>query len=261
MPPMSPELIEKYQLLYEEDPNSKVFVQLSQGYREMGLLDQAYSVCSTGVQKNPDYPGGHVALAQCLITLNLNKDAKSHLLTAIELSPDNLLAYSLLADLHIKDSNLSEALSCYKMLLFLNPTHLKAQNAVKKLESLSAADFDNDEFELQNFSKSKPSDTKKPEQIKNYDTHRALSLADAYYARGEIKKSIDCLTQALIELGPVEELQKRKNWFENKQAINEESLNKPDVQKTADINVANNQNTSKIKYLRHLLHKVHTNKK
>ena len=53
MATIHPELIERYQLTLERDPKSQVFAPLSEAYRKMGLLEEAFRISTRGVQFHP----------------------------------------------------------------------------------------------------------------------------------------------------------------------------------------------------------------
>jgi len=55
MQDIQPELIEKYQIQLEKDPKSQVFAPLSEAYRKMGLLEEAFRIAVRGVQFNPQF--------------------------------------------------------------------------------------------------------------------------------------------------------------------------------------------------------------
>ena len=81
------QLIEKYQILYEKDPQSKVFAPLSEAYRKMGLLKEALQLALDGVKLHPNFSSGRVALARALLDGNQVEPALAHLKKATELSP------------------------------------------------------------------------------------------------------------------------------------------------------------------------------
>ncbi len=252
---VDPELIEKYQLMHQKDPESKVFAPLAEAYRKMGLLDQAHKVALDGVHLYPEFVSGRVALGRCLIAMKESYKAIPQLKKATELAPENILAQSLLAEAYIKESQLNEALKCYKVLLFLNPQNKNAQAAVKKLESLTASDYSESDFQLKEFSKTKTIETP-IEEITNYDTHRALSLADAYYARSQPQKALECLNKAIIELGPLQDLVGRRDWL-----INQEEDPEPEVAMNSEIPTEKTEAQHNIEFLRKILMNIQHNKK
>ncbi|MGE4131325.1 MAG: tetratricopeptide repeat protein [Bdellovibrionales bacterium] len=92
------ELIEKYQILLQKDPKSQVFAPLAEAYRKMGLVEEAFRIAVRGVQFNPNFSGGRIALAKIFLDRQSLPAAIDELEKAISLSPDNILAHSLLAD-------------------------------------------------------------------------------------------------------------------------------------------------------------------
>src|SRR5690606_2935065 len=88
------------------------------------------------------------AFAKLLIDQKDYKEAASQLKAALENSSENLLAQRLLAECYVQLKQLKDALKAYKMVLFLNPNDAQAQMHIKKLESLTADEYDDDIFEM-----------------------------------------------------------------------------------------------------------------
>ncbi len=214
MQDIQPELIEKYQLLLQKDPKSQVFAPLTEAYRKMGLLEEALRIATRGVQFNPNFGGGRIALAKVFLERKNLEGAIEHLEKAVDLSPDNILAHSLLGECQLKAKRPKEALRAFKMVLFLAPNNEKAITAVRKLESLTADEYEDDLFEMrplpniddlnvEHMTPLRPSETSKS------DMERSLSLADAYIVRGDIEKALATLKQAERGFGAHPELIKR----------------------------------------------------
>ena len=223
MDPIQAEFIEKYQTLYEENPNSKVFAPLSEAYRKAGMVKEAFELCLRGVQLHPKFAGGHVALARLYIEKKKWVLADKHLSLAIEASPENILALALLADIQLKLRQPKKSLQTYKTLLFLNPDNPKAIAAVKKLESLTAPDFTEDAFEMKPVQQAveswalidvenqgELSDQEFEEKTKNRLEDRFVSLIDAHLSRNDFEKATAALDEAESQLGPIAALQKRR---------------------------------------------------
>ena len=142
------ETIQQYQLLYEKNPQSKVFSPLSEAYRKGGSLKRALQIAQEGVKRNPDFASGRVALGRALLDARKINLALPHLERAVQLNPENILAYNLIAESYLKLKAPKRALEAFQMILFLNPYHKKAQIAVKKLESLTTDAYDTSGFEM-----------------------------------------------------------------------------------------------------------------
>jgi tetratricopeptide (TPR) repeat protein len=126
--------VERYQLLYEKDPSSKVFAPLAEAYRRMGLVEEAIDLASRGVEQHPHFASGRVALGKCYVQTGKYSEAAEQLKAATELSPENLLAHQLLAECFSKLGQSANALNAYKIVLFLNPNDGRIAQIVKELE-------------------------------------------------------------------------------------------------------------------------------
>jgi tetratricopeptide (TPR) repeat protein len=216
MQEIQPELIEKYQILLQKDPKSQVFAPLTEAYRKMGLLEEAFRIAVRGVQFNPQFGGGRIALAKVFLDRDNLKGAVAELEKAVDLSPDNIMAHSLLGDCYLKSKRPKDALRSFKMVLFLSPNNEKAQKAVRKLEALTADEYEEDLFEMKQLPGSEAIGVESAETLKPIETgaftselDRILSLADAYIVRNDLDKANAVLRQGEISFGSHPELIKR----------------------------------------------------
>ena len=201
MSEIHPDLIEKYQLLLEKDPKSQVFAPLSEAYRKMGLLEEAFRISSRGVQFHPRFAGGHIALANVLMEKKQFENAAEALERAVDLSPENILAFYKLGECYLRLRKGKEALKAFKMVLLFFPHNERAQKAVQKLETLTADEFDDDVFQMNPLKQLNPSaqvnagsaenievlrpSTDSERQAQARDLERQLSLMEAYLVRGQ----------------------------------------------------------------------------
>jgi tetratricopeptide (TPR) repeat protein len=197
-------MVEKYQLMLEKDPQSLVFAPLVDAYRKMGLHEQAAEEGLKGVRLHPQFAGGRIALARVLIERMQWEPAAEQLKEAVKLSPENILAFSLLADCLVKLKRPKEALKAFKMVLFLNPDDEKSIQSVKKLESLTADEFDDDLFQMLPLKTvSEADDLQTIHPINSGDlsstggpvrqVDRAISLIDAFIVRNEFQRAQEVL--------------------------------------------------------------------
>ncbi len=213
--------LEKYQEILQKDPSSKIFAALAEGYRENGMLKEAESTARKGIERHPDYIGGYVALGRLLCAQRRFEEALPFLNRAVQLSPDNLLAYQLLGQAYIEMQRPQDALKAHKMALFLNPASERSKNAVQKLETLSAAEYDDDLFQMKPLPqaletlelspqiKQKPATPASADE-QNRQLERQLSWIDALIVRNELKKAKP-LIEDLFSSWP-ENPQVRKRW-------------------------------------------------
>jgi tetratricopeptide (TPR) repeat protein len=212
MQDVQPELIEKYQILLEKDPKSQVFAPLAEAYRRMGLIEEAFRIAVRGVQFNPGFGGGRVALAKIFMDRDNLPGALAELEKAVDASADNIMAHTLLAECYLKDKRPKEALRSFKMVLFLMPNNEKAQKAVRKLESLTADEYDEDLFQMKPLDRAHSEAPARLQPLKSTQTgdiDRLLSLVDAYIVRNDMQKAHEILKENEQSYGTHPEVIKR----------------------------------------------------
>ncbi|MDZ4677157.1 MAG: tetratricopeptide repeat protein [Oligoflexia bacterium] len=228
--------VERYQLIYERDPQSKVFAPLAEAYRRMGLIDEAIDLAERGVKRHPHFASGRVALGKCFFQKREYQKALEELKIAADLSPENLLAHQIMADCYLKLKKPTDALNAYKMVLFINPHDARTSEIVRKLEDEVYAEVKPQTWAEEDFSMEKLADvaTKanavgfKNSKNKNdktqdvalstssegADFERNLALLDTRMNRGDWTTACDHLDQ-LLELYPQNsELLKRKTHID-----------------------------------------------
>ena len=136
----------KYLSIYKKNPKSKVFVLLSELYRKKGEQKKALHLCQKGLEFHPQLSAGYIAQALVLLDMDKQERASQALEKATQISPENILAYKLLGQCYLKLNKPLKTLSAYKMLLFLDPNNKIAQNIVKKLEPITASQYDETGF-------------------------------------------------------------------------------------------------------------------
>lgn len=119
---------------FREDPASRVFAPLAEGYRRMGRVDEAIKICQEGLQHHPDFHSGRVALAKCFVDKKQFVEARQELDKVVQAAPENLLAQRLLGDTCLLLNQPTEALHCFKMALLLAPQDVQLTAKVHELE-------------------------------------------------------------------------------------------------------------------------------
>ena len=234
MQDIQPELVERYQILLEKDPKSQVFAPLTEAYRKMGLIEEAFRIAVRGVQFNPNFGGGRIALAKVFIDRDNIPGAIAELEKAIEHSADNILAHSLLAECYLKSKRPKEALRAFKMVLFLAPNNEKAAKAVAKLESLTADEYEEDLFQMRPLPHVDPLQLDRPAELRplqaekpSTSLERALSLADAFIVRNDMDRAASALREAESNWGSHPELIKRLKLVHQRNLETEETTVEP----------------------------------
>lgn len=215
--------VEKYQNILEKDPNSQVFAPLAEAYREMGMLQEADKIASLGVQRHPQFVGGLVTFARIKRELGDLKKALDALQKATSLSPENILAHQILAEVQLANKNPKDALKSFKMVLFLNPQSKSAQKAVQKLESVTADEYDDEVFSMTKLPDVQLNAGAPKEDLialvdlapstASANTSRALermlSLIDAFIVRNDLEKAQTLLKDTQAEFGQHPEIERR----------------------------------------------------
>jgi tetratricopeptide (TPR) repeat protein len=227
MDSFTPEFIEKYQRMYESDPLSKVFAPLAEAYRKSGDLQKAYTICKKGVQQHPSFASGHVSMARIYKDMKEYDKSLHHLRKAVQLAPENIQAHSLMAEIYVESRKPKDALNAFKQVLFLNPKDIKAKNSVKRLESLTADEFDSDtfqmgnlfDFDILNSDGTTDSSERRPIRLtaaeKEKTVERIASLIDVLLVRNEFEKAQKTLAEAINKYGAHKDLNSRQEMINN----------------------------------------------
>ena len=129
-----PPLLYDYLKKWQDDPTSRVFAPLAEAYRKVGMIDEAIEIAREGLRVHPSFVGGRVSLARALFEKKLYADVCAELQSIIHEVPDNVVAQRLFADSCMMLGRVAEALSGYKMLLYLTPTDAEIAKIVHELE-------------------------------------------------------------------------------------------------------------------------------
>lgn len=226
-------VIEKYQSILAKDPQSQVFAPLAEAYREMGMLKEAAQTVTAGVQRHPQFTSGLVTYAKILRDMGNLLKALEVLKKASNLSPENILAHQLTAEIHLVNKNPKEALKAFKMILFLNPSSASAQKAIQKLESITADEYEEDVFSMAKLPDIRLGTANKAEPESDYKpappTHdkaleRMLSLIDAFIVRNDLEKAKMLLADTINEFGDTPDLEKRKRSLQMRSNESEDAV-------------------------------------
>jgi len=261
MQDIQPELIEKYQIILQKDPKSQVFAPLAEAYRKMGLMEEAFRIAVRGVQFNPNFGGGRIALAKIFLERDNLQGGIDELEKARELSPDNILAHLLIGDCYLQAKNPKEALRAFKMVLFLAPNNEKAQKVVRKLEALTADEYEDDLFEMKPLQNAHAVSTETVTELRPISSQnptgeleRILSLSDAYIVRNDMNRALEVLKQGELGFGSHPELIKRFKLVNQRGRDGEgEATN---VKEAAPLSRAQMARESKIDLLQSLLRRI-----
>jgi|GEM_PF-2973154 len=227
------ENIDHFKKMLEENPSSKAFAPLAEGYRKMGMLEKALQVALDGVAVHPKFNSGKVALAKVLIDLKRLTAAEELLKEVCSKDFDNLLAHRLLGEVYINSGRLDFALESFKAALLSNPNDKVSAAMVAKLESVSVKTFQTDVFK--NLDKQDAAEQKTIHN-RNMSMHSSLSYIDVLITRNSYTAAMECTEECLMRFPNSPELKKRKNYLNSLKGYNQnlsrkDALTKPEINK------------------------------
>ena len=193
----------------EKKTSAQAFLLLAQAHRKQGRFDEALKIMLRGVKKHPNWASAHILLGAVYADLRFYKKAIAHLKRAIQLAPEATQAYKQLGDCFLLLKKPVKALAQYKKVLLMAPRDQRALQVVQKLESLTAADYDDELFEA----------PPAPRLLPAFKTlQRFISLADAHIMRNDRPQAIAALNAGEQQLGPHPELTKRLRLLSQQQS-------------------------------------------
>ena len=171
----------------EDDPNSLVFAPLAEAYRKEGALEDAYQVCSKGLEKNPDYSNGHLVLGRIYQGQSKLDNAVLEFKKVLEFDPENLMAHSLLGLLFMQKSDFKAAIDEYQAILTLTPDDDETQKLLKIAIEKAA-----------NVSQVEPAVIQVPtEKEANSSGMASITMAELYLKQGHQDKAIETYEEIL----------------------------------------------------------------
>ncbi len=218
--------MERYRKILSQTPQSQVFAPLAEGYRERGQISEAEKIVRNGVKRHPKYTSGLIVFGKVLKDQKKYAEARHILEEVIQMDSENLLTYQLLGELCLLQSEPKQALKFYKMVLFLNPQSVKAQKVVRKLESLTADEYDEEVFEMatlkamptEKLALAQPPEPSMSLAPSDRGLQRMLSLVDAFVVRNDLAKAQFLLTETEVEYGEHQEINQRRKLLYNRQS-------------------------------------------
>lgn len=93
--------IAAYTEILAKDPESTIFVSLSEAYRKAGMFDDARKIAVAGLANHPDFTPAHIVLARILCQQEDYQGSADHFERALQLDGTNLAAFVGYARLNI----------------------------------------------------------------------------------------------------------------------------------------------------------------
>ncbi|MBI4420837.1 MAG: tetratricopeptide repeat protein [Gemmatimonadetes bacterium] len=130
--------IEKLERRYSDNPE-QYFAPLADAHRKAGNVDLALEVVRAGLAKRPNYTSAHIVLGRCLLDQKKDAEAAKAFEHVLQLDAENIIALRILGEIGERSHDVPGALSWFKRLLEVDPMSDDAQEAIKRLETASAA--------------------------------------------------------------------------------------------------------------------------
>ncbi len=210
-------LILRYQSAYKENPTSLVFAPLAEGYRKLGLVDEALKILKDGLRNHPGYIMGHLSMASCYYDLEKYELAYHVVSPLAGQNLDNILLQKLVLEICLKLHLNDEALKTSKYLLYLNPKDEKLKKIVSSFEidtknsSISPSDEivledDEDNWKQVSFNSNEivEEDDEQEELEKEHEVKESFvshTLVDLYLKQGLVEKAKEVL-EKILEANP-----------------------------------------------------------
>lgn len=102
----------RFEGVLQKDPAAFSFAPLSDIYRRLGLLDEALEAARKGCALHPDFASGQMSLAKSAMECGFKTEAMTALEAVVRITPENIEAQRLLADLYTAEGKTDAAQIC-----------------------------------------------------------------------------------------------------------------------------------------------------
>lgn len=120
---------------YNNDPQSRIFVQLADAYRKNNMIEEAFEVLQKGLEHHPDYPLAHLIMGKCRFDKRMFAQAKESFQKTLEFDPQNVVALRMLAQTCEITNDETGQIAAYKGLLTIDPFDDQAKEKLSQLEA------------------------------------------------------------------------------------------------------------------------------
>lgn len=113
--------VRRFEEILSSNPGAYSFAPLSDCYRELGRLDDALETARRGIVIHPDFAAGQMALARVCMEKDFTEEARQSLEKVVRITPENLEAQRLLADIYQQSGDIDAAERCLTIIYTLDP--------------------------------------------------------------------------------------------------------------------------------------------
>src|SRR5258708_14901792 len=97
-----PDRIVQLRARWQNDPSSRIFLQLAEEYRHAGRVQEALGVLDAGLKEHPGYLSALVAKGRCLLELGDAGQARGVLERVVQQDATQMVANKLLVRAHLE---------------------------------------------------------------------------------------------------------------------------------------------------------------
>lgn len=191
-----------YTEILAKDPRSTIFVQLSETYRQMGMLDDALEIALKGVQAHPTFAPGYTALGRVRVQQEAREEATAAFEKAIELDDRNLAALKGLASLRLQGGEREQARLLLLRVSEINPDDEMVQKTLERLTATPPSP-------PRTTDRTTPSPSPNPSPPKKGAPISTPTIAEIYIKQGFPKRALK-VYRDLLEADPHNETIRQK---------------------------------------------------
>lgn len=132
--------IEELTRRWEENPSSRVFLQLAEEHRHLGHPERAAEVLQAGLERQPNSLSARVALGRCLVETGQAEEALETLEQVVDQDPTHMVARRLLVDVHLQRGDAVQARRHLDLYDQLQPGDPQTEELRERIQALQLAD-------------------------------------------------------------------------------------------------------------------------
>lgn len=132
--------LQELQMRWEQDPSSRIYLQLAEEYRRLGRGSEAVSVLEEGLGHRPRDLSGLVALGRCQLELEMLDEATERLQSVLARDPAHIVANKLLIEAYLQQGLADQAsarLEVYRLLNDRDPELDHLEYRLHQLQELA----------------------------------------------------------------------------------------------------------------------------